>query len=256
MAKRRKLIIGNWKMNGLLADLVDFQKILNNSSPSNTDIVIAPPVTLLNEFAKTLRKKNISLSGQNCHDKEKGAYTGEISAKMLKDIGAGYVILGHSERRLNNNETDQLVQTKALSAIENNLVPIICVGEDVEQYRSDETLNVIEKQLNLSINSQILNAKAIIAYEPIWAIGTKIIPEIREIDRVASFIRNFIGIRFGVEISLQCRIIYGGSVNKENARDIFSLREVDGGLIGGASLKVQEFQKLIEILVQATHRSN
>ena len=115
---------------------------------------------------------------------------------------------------------------------------------------------MIEKQLNLSINSQILNAKAIIAYEPIWAIGTKIIPEIREIDRVASFIRNFIGIRFGVEISLQCRIIYGGSVNKENARDIFSLREVDGGLIGGASLKGQEFQKLIEILVQATHRSN
>ena len=256
MAKRRKLIVGNWKMNGLLADLVDFKKISTNINHSSIDIIIAPPATLLNEFSKTFNKKNISLSGQNCHDKGEGAYTGEISAKMLKDIGADYVILGHSERRLNYNETDQLIRAKALSAIDNNLVPIICIGEDAKQYRSDETLSVIEKQLSLAINSNILDAKTIIAYEPIWAIGTKNTPETVEINRVTSFIREYIDNHFGINMSEQCRIIYGGSVNKDNAGEIFSSTGVDGGLIGGASLKAQEFQKLINILFKTIHKSS
>lgn len=248
MEARRKIIIGNWKMNGRSKDLVDIDLLFKKVPQQQIDIVIAPPATLLYELKGLNTPKNLLLSGQNCHQVECGAYTGEISAAMLKEAGANYVILGHSERRTVYKETSTLVRLKALEAVKQGLIPIICVGENLKSYENNQTLNVIERQLKVSLNSKIICNNLVIAYEPVWAIGSNKTPSPEEIEKVHSFIKNHISERFGEHATNHCRIIYGGSVNKNNALKIFSLINVDGGLIGGASLKATDFLELIMIL--------
>ena len=235
-------------MNGQSKDLIDINLLLKKITQNEIDIVIAPPATLLSEFKGLNTQKNLLLSGQNCHQVERGAYTGEISAAMLKDAGANYVILGHSERRKTYKETSTLVRLKASEAVKHGLTPIICVGEHLKSYESNQTLNVIERQLRVSLNSKIICDNLVIAYEPVWAIGSNKTPSPEEIEKVHSFTRNHLSDRFGEHAANHCRIIYGGSVNKNNASKIFSLNNVDGGLIGGASLKATDFLELIMIM--------
>ncbi len=232
-------------MNGLRRDLIEFDKIVHKIDQSTLNIVIAPPISLMYQFSGIVRNTSITLSGQNCHEEEKGAYTGEISSAMLKDSGASYVILGHSERRVGYGESSKIVSIKALKAIQNELTPIICIGEDFHSYEAKETKNVILEQLKSSINLKILNASPIIAYEPIWAIGQKRTPTLSDIKIIHLFIKNYLSNNFGNPAMERCKLIYGGSVNIKNASNILSLDEVDGVLIGGASLKPKDFLDLI-----------
>ena len=236
MEARRKIIIGNWKMNGRSKDLVDIDLLFKKIPQQEIDIVIAPPATLLYELKGLNTPKNLLLSGQNCNQVESGAYTGEISAAMLKDAGANYVILGHSERRTVYKETSTLVGLKALEAVKQGLTPIICVGEHLKSYENNQTLSVIERQLKVSLNSKIICDNLVIAYEPVWAIGTGLVPEIDQIRAAHSFIRGFLVSTYGAEAH-NVKILYGGSVKGSNAREIFSISNVNGALVGGASLK-------------------
>ena len=235
-------------MNGLRKNLIEFDKIVQKVHRSGLTIVIAPPISLMFEFSRIVRNTPIKLSGQNCHKEENGAYTGEISAEMLKDSGASYVILGHSERRLGYGETSKMVSMKALAAGQYGLTPIICIGEDLRSYEANKTKNVIQEQLETSINLKILNGNPVIAYEPIWAIGQKRTPKLSDIKIIHLFIRNYLFDNFGKSALDRCKLIYGGSVTKKNAANILSLDEVDGVLIGGASLNPKDFLDLINTL--------
>lgn len=246
MAEKQKLIIGNWKMNGLRKDLIDFGGIIQRIHQSSVNVVLAPPISLMYEFSIIVRNTSITLSGQNCHQEGMGAYTGEISPEMLKDSGASYVILGHSERRIHHGETSKIVNMKAMAAIKYGLTPIICIGEDLSTYEAKATTNFIQEQLESSLTSKIINGNPIIAYEPIWAIGQKRTPKLSDIKMIHLFIRDYLYNNFGKSALGRCKLIYGGSVNGTNVANILSLDGVDGVLIGGASLKQKDFINLIE----------
>jgi triosephosphate isomerase len=252
----RKLIVaGNWKMNlgieegtKLAADINIY--LTKKHLPGNKRVIISPPFTHLYSISKVITPSLITLSAQNCASTENGAYTGEISAKMLQELGVKNVILGHSERRQYFKEDSEILLKKIKMALKYNLEIIFCVGESVEQRENNTYFNIIESQIketlfNLNEN-EIKNV--IIAYEPVWAIGTGKTATPDQAQEMHEFIRNLIKKKFGKEISEQLSILYGGSCKPGNAKEIFGKKDVDGGLIGGAALKAIDFEKIIDAI--------
>ena len=242
---RRKLAAGNWKMNGLGADLAELERLAAAPAPSQTGRLICPPATLISRA--TLVAGDIAIGGQDCHAAQSGAHTGDISAEMLADCGASAVILGHSERREDHGETDATVAAKVTAAWDEGLLAVVCIGESLAQRDADETLALIGSQLAGSLPDGANGTNTVIAYEPIWAIGTGRIPTLAQIGEVHDFIRTTLTDRFGGE-GHAFRILYGGSVKPDNAAEIFSVANVDGALVGGASLKADDFQAIIDAL--------
>ena len=242
--KRTKYTIANWKMNGQ-KDSYKLVKSISNHykkmKPKTSKVVICPPFTLLSEFVK--KEKNIKFGGQDCHYKSEGAYTGSISANMLKSINCRYVILGHSERRIYQKETSQELNLKIKSALESNLTVIYCIGEKLEEIKKRNA--ILKKQLS-SLPKKIDSTKIIIAYEPVWAIGTGKVPSLNDINKIHEKIRNILSNLVGNNFSRNVSILYGGSVNASNSVEILNLNQVDGALVGGASLKSKEFCKIID----------
>ena len=241
---RRKLAAGNWKMNGLAAQMAEIET-LADTVPEGPEVLICPPATLLSMMAAV--SGPIQIGAQDCHNAQNGAHTGDISAAMLADAGARYVIVGHSERRADHGETDATVAAKATAAWEAGLTAIICIGETEAQYRAGETLAVIAGQLAGSVPEGATGANTVIAYEPVWAIGTGLVPEMAEIATVHGAIRAQLVERFGPEADAM-RLLYGGSVKPGNAAEIFAVADVDGALVGGASLKASDFGPIVTAL--------
>ncbi len=242
----RPLVAGNWKMNGLggdgLALAVDLARRAASAKGEEApacDLLVCPPATLLWRVAEALGHSPIAVGGQDCHANAEGAHTGDISAEMLKDAGASHAIVGHSERRAGHSETDALVRAKAEAALGAGLCAIICIGETEAQYGAGETLGVIERQLAGSLPEGPAAAEVVVAYEPVWAIGTGLTPSLDEIAAMHAHIRGILG-GASAEGGVM-RILYGGSVNAANAADILALEEVNGALVGGASLHADDF---------------
>ncbi len=239
---RRKVAAGNWKMNGLSASISELETL--KTVKADCDVIICPPATLIATMVKTAGDSGIVIGGQNCHSKLGGAHTGDISAEMLADIGARAVILGHSERRADHNETSSDVHAKVSPAWAAGLQAIICIGETEAERDAGTTLSVIGEQLAASTPNDANAKNTIIAYEPIWAIGTGRTPTLAEIVKVHDYLRAHLVDRF--EDGDHFRILYGGSVKPSNAAEIFALSNVDGGLVGGASLKAADFGEIIK----------
>ena len=241
------LVVGNWKMNGTLAmafSLTDAIVQGVTQKKPKAALVLAPPATALAAVQEKIRKSGISLAGQNCHWEDNGAFTGEISPSMLADLGCTYVIVGHSERRHIFNESDEFVARKLAAAIRNNLRPILCVGETLDQRNAGSTMDVIMQQLQLALKEPTENviANIEVAYEPVWAIGTGHNADPNQIAEVHGVIREHLTSSFG---KTSLRILYGGSVNPENANDLGRIAEVNGLLVGGASLKPESFLAVV-----------
>ena len=239
----RPLAAGNWKMNGLktaLAELEAMKKGVEAGGAGVAEVAVCPPATLIAMAAWALRDGKIALGGQNCHAADNGAYTGEISAPMLKDVGAAYVIVGHSERRAGFGETDAMVRAKAEAARKAGLVAILCVGETREERESGEAEAVVAAQVRGSVPPGSTAETLVIAYEPVWAIGTGLTPTAEDVAQMHASIRNLLGEILGEE-GAKTRILYGGSVKPANAKELLGLPNVDGALVGGASLKAADF---------------
>ena len=241
------LVVGNWKMNGTLAmafSLTDAIVQGVTQKKPKAALVLAPPATALAAVQEKIRKSGISLAGQNCHWEDNGAFTGEISASMLADLGCTYIIVGHSERRHIFNESDEFVARKLAAAIRNNLRPILCVGETLDQRNAGSTMDVIMRQMQLALKEPTENviANIEVAYEPVWAIGTGHNADPNQIAEVHGAIRNYLTSSFGKS---DFRILYGGSVNPGNANALGRITEVNGLLVGGASLKSENFLAII-----------
>lgn len=241
------LIAGNWKMNGTTALLGEVQKLaslLTQGGGPRCTVVICPPSTLLERLNELASPAGIVTGGQDCHPAASGAHTGDVSAQMLSDAGAQYVIVGHSERRTNHGETDELVQLKALAAHAAGLVPIICVGETEAQRDAGEAESVVAAQLAGSIPDDWAGHQIVVAYEPVWAIGTGRTPSSADIAEMHDAIRTRLVTRFG-EHGAATRILYGGSMKPSNASEILRISNVNGGLVGGASLLANDFHAII-----------
>ena len=247
---RRKLAAGNWKMNGTAADLAEFTTLLAANPAPTVDLLICPPATLLAQLNWAKKDHPLALGGQDCHQNPKGAHTGDISAVMLAGAGATHVILGHSERRADHAETDALVRAKSLAAHAAGLIAVICIGETLGQRESGATLAVVGSQLSGSTPDSATGANTVIAYEPVWAIGTGLVPTLDQIAEVHASIRADLNARFGAD-GANFRILYGGSVKPSNASEIFGVPDVDGALVGGASLKSADFSPIIAALSAA-----
>ena len=248
---RRKVIAGNWKMNN---DLKETQNLISKLSSGlsmdnlNCDVIVCPPFTSLIEAYTLLKDTKIKLGAQNMHFESSGAFTGEISATMLRSVGCEYVILGHSERRTIFGETDELINNKIKKANSSGLKPIFCVGELLEEREAGITEKVIEKQIRSGLKdiSSEEMGKVIIAYEPVWAIGTGKTASPEQAQEVHKFIRSLINEKYGDSISDKIVIQYGGSVNNKNAKELLSQKDIDGALVGGASLKADAFIDIIQ----------
>jgi len=243
MATRiRPLIAGNWKMNGLGASEVELAKIIAGAGAlsGKADLMVCPPATLIARFAATARGSGVVIGGQDCHAKASGAHTGDVAAEMLADAGAGAVIVGHSERRSDHHETDDEVRAKAEAAWRAKLTAIVCVGETREQREAGDTLKVVGLQLDGSLPDGAIAETLVVAYEPVWAIGTGVTPTSADVGLVHAFIRERLVGRFG-PAGGDMRILYGGSVKPANANELMSVPHVDGALVGGASLKAEDF---------------
>lgn len=243
----KKLIVANWKMNGYSEDASKYLEQYfaeANSGQQNSEIVICPPFTLLNIFAQKSQHNNISIGGQDCHEAQDGAYTGSISAKMLKNIGCDYVILGHSERRSALKESNKTVSLKAKSAQEQGLKTVICVGETLDERENNMAEEVVKRQILQSMPDSASNANTVIAYEPIWAIGSGKIPSLDDIEKMHSFIKQ-VAVKELPYFDEAPKILYGGSVKSTNSASILATNNVDGLLVGKASLDAQEFCKII-----------
>jgi triosephosphate isomerase len=241
-ASRRPLIAGNWKMNGMIASGSELQAIIAASEPlaAKADLLICPPATLVAAFASRARGSVVAIGGQDCHPNPSGAHTGDVSAEMLKDAGAWFVIVGHSERRADHGESNELVRAKAQAGWRAGLAPIVCVGETEAQRKSGQTLEIVGNQLAASVPDGATPANLVIAYEPVWAIGTGLTPTVADVEQVHGFIRNRLNERFKGE-GAGIRVLYGGSVKPSNAAELLRAKEVNGALIGGASLKASDF---------------
>ncbi|MGR3341998.1 MAG: triose-phosphate isomerase [Paracoccaceae bacterium] len=248
MTRHRKLAAGNWKMNGVRSGLSEVAALLDLHPDPACEILLCPPATLLSRMSDMTADGAIIAGGQDCHANDAGAHTGDTSAAMLADAGAEYVILGHSERRADHGESDEDVRAKALSGLAAGLNVIICVGESLAQHEAGRTLEIIGGQLTSSIPDTVNDEALVVAYEPIWAIGTGKIPSLEQIGEVHDFIRARLEQRFGGEVGGAVRILYGGSVKASNAAEIFAVANVDGALVGGASLKVRDFSPIIKAL--------
>lgn len=248
---RRKLAAGNWKMNGTSPDLAEIAALTEAHPAPKVDLVIAPPATLISSMVVQAADHPLTISGQDCHSATNGAHTGDISAAMLKDAGASHVILGHSERRTDHGETNDTVRAKAKTALAEGLTAIICIGETLEQREAANTLDIIAGQLAGSLPDILTGANTVIAYEPVWAIGTGKVPTTDQIGEVHDYIRARLTRRFGDGVGNSIRILYGGSVKPSNANEIFAVSNVDGALVGGASLKASDFSGIISALEDA-----
>ena len=240
---RRPLIAGNWKMNGLGAEGVARARAIGAqaaATPPGCDIAICPPASLLAPIAAALGDGAVALGSQDCAIAEKGAHTGDVSAEMLADVGCRYVIVGHSERRADHRETDTQVRGKATAAHRAGLVAIVCLGESEAERDAGAALAVVERQLAGSLPDGVVAANTVVAYEPVWAIGTGRTPTDDEIVAVHAHLRDLLSARFGSEGD-GIRLLYGGSVKPANATDILALDDVDGALVGGASLDAKDF---------------
>lgn len=242
MGARKKLIAGNWKMNGLKASLAEIRAIRAGADALDASIELAlcPPATLAASAAQALEGGRVGLGGQDCHAEAGGAYTGDIAAEMWADVGARYVIVGHSERRAGHAETDAIVAAKAKAALRAGLAPIICVGETLSERESGAALDVVTRQLRDSTPDEAANATFVIAYEPVWAIGTGRTPTVGQVAEVHGAIREGLTRRFGAAAEA-VKVLYGGSVKPDNAAALMAAPNVDGALVGGASLKAADF---------------
>ena len=245
---RKKVIAGNWKMNMLPSEAIDFiDKLAPEVKDTKNEVILCVPYTDLFYALLTVQGTNIKIGAQNMHFEESGAYTGEVSGKMLKSIGVEYVIIGHSERRQYFNETDESVNKKLKAAFKNDLKPIVCVGETLGQREAGETEEVITKQTELALDGltpeQVQDT--IIAYEPIWAIGTGKTATAEDANNSIKAIREKICQIYGQNVANGVIIQYGGSVKSSNAKELFEMSDIDGGLVGGASLKPDEFAKIV-----------
>lgn len=247
---RRKLAAGNWKMNGTAAQLAELTAMTEVANTEQTDVLICTPATLVNRAADTASGSAVAIGGQDCHANASGAHTGDISAAMLADAGASHVITGHSERRVDHAETDAVIAAKSEAAYANDLIAVICIGESLEERESGQTLDVVGTQLQGSTPDAATGANTVIAYEPVWAIGTGKVPTLDQIAEVHDFIRAKLVERFGAE-GEAIRVLYGGSVKPSNASEIFAVSNVDGALVGGASLKASDFNAIISALDEA-----
>ncbi|MCS7151656.1 MAG: triose-phosphate isomerase [Endomicrobia bacterium] len=246
---RKPLIAANWKMHKIISEIEDYIRKFISLVDKNFDreIVLCVPFTGLYIAGKLLFGSNIKLGAQNMYIEEKGAYTGEISPVMLKDVGCNYVILGHSERRKYFNETDEFVNKKVLTAIKFGLIPIVCIGETLQEREQNKTFEVLERQVRGSLaNLNTLDAeKIVIAYEPVWAIGTGKNATPQQAQEAQQFIRQKYAELYGSIVAEKVRILYGGSITPENFKGIMSQKDVDGGLVGGASLDPESFYKIV-----------
>ncbi len=247
---RKHIVAGNWKMNKTFGDGIDLIEELNerlNASKVNCDVIIAPPFYLLPTAAQLTEGGIIKVSAQNCSDKASGAYTGEVSAAMIKSAGATHVIIGHSERRSYYGETDATVLAKVQMALSEGLVPIVCVGENLEEREGGKAFDVVKKQLQEGLFALSADefSKVIIAYEPVWAIGTGKTATKEQAQEIHQVIRASVSSKYNATVADNLTILYGGSCKPSNAQELFSMPDVDGGLIGGASLKADDFMGII-----------
>ncbi len=250
MTARRPLIAGNWKMNGLLADgralaagVAEKRKAFGESAPF--DMLVCPPFTLVTAVVDAVAGSGVEVGGQDCHTAEKGAHTGDVGPAMLKDAGCAYVIVGHSERRTDHGETDAVVKAKAEAALAAGLKVIVCIGETLEEREAGQTLDVNKRQLNGSLPAGASAENCVIAYEPVWAIGTGKVATPEQAQEVHAAIRAELkGLVGGIAEDM--RILYGGSMKPGNAAELMAQTDIDGGLIGGASLKVDDFIGIAE----------
>ncbi len=241
---RRPLLAGNWKMNGLRAALsqIDLAAAgLGATLREKIDVLICPPATLLASASPIAVRAGIALGGQDCHTQASGAHTGDISAQMLADAGASFVILGHSERRADHGESDALVRAKALAALAAGLIPIVCVGETREQREAGEAEEIVAGQIAGSIPPGVAAERLVLAYEPVWAIGAGLTPTPQDVARMHRVARERLGVLLEPGAAAGVRILYGGSVKPSNARELMSVADVDGALVGGASLLASDF---------------
>ena len=246
---RKILIAGNWKMNGLINDSASLAKevALNvRKLKPDAEVLVCPPFTLLTTVKKALRGSKVKLGAQDCHVEEKGAHTGDVSPYMLKDAGCDYVILGHSERRTDHKESSALVRQKAKAALKAGLKVIICVGETLAEREDGKAFEVTEKQIRTSVPREATAANTVIAYEPVWAIGTGKTATPEDAEAVHAHIRKVLAEKLSKSIANNMRILYGGSMKPANAAELIAKEDIDGGLIGGASLKAADFTAIIE----------
>jgi len=250
MSSRKKLIAGNWKMNKTSSDAVSLvQEIVAAiGKQTDVDVVVCPPFTSLESVGKALDGSNLKLGAQNVHPEASGAYTGETSVGMLRALFASYVIIGHSERRSYFHETDAFINQKVLAALKGQLKPILCVGETLGQREAGETLRVVQTQLEGGLEGVAKDqaTSVVIAYEPVWAIGTGKVATTEQAQEVHAFIRSLLAKNFGDGVAEKIRILYGGSMKPSNAPELLGQKDIDGGLIGGASLESRSFVELVK----------
>jgi len=245
---RKNIVAGNWKMNKTLDEGVALAKEVNEKVTENDDMVIlCPPFIHLTEVAKVITKKNLFLAAQNCATEESGAYTGEVSAAMVKSTGAQYVIIGHSERRTYYGETDEILNKKVKQALANDLKPIFCIGEVLEEREANKHFEVVKTQVEKGLFDLSAEdfGKIIVAYEPVWAIGTGKTATADQAQEMHKHIRDLIAGKYGAEVADNTTIQYGGSCKPSNAKELFANPDVDGGLIGGAALKADDFVAIV-----------
>jgi triosephosphate isomerase len=245
----RPLVAGNWKMNGTSASLGELLRIgkgFLRGLETETDALVCVPATLLSRAFEAVRDTPVAVGGQDCHAAESGAHTGDISAEMLKDAGASHVIVGHSERRTDHGETDADVRAKAEAAWRAGLVTILCIGETKQQRENGETLDVLSRQIEGSVPSGANPSNLVLAYEPVWAIGTGLTPTADDVAVAHAHIRSRLAAAIGASEAKTMRILYGGSVKPSNARELLGVANVDGALVGGASLKADDFLGIAE----------
>ena len=238
----RPLIAGNWKMNGLKSSLAEFDAMCAGAAAleRKADLLVCPPATLIAAFADRARGLSLAVGSQDCHPKASGAHTGDLSAEMMADAGASAIIVGHSERRADHGESDALVRQKAAAAWRAGLTAIVCIGETREQRDAGQTLDICGGQLKGSLPDAATAANLVVAYEPVWAIGTGLTPTAEDVEQVHRFIRDVLVDRFN-GAGARVRILYGGSVKPSNAAELMGVANVNGALVGGASLKAADF---------------
>lgn len=253
MPQPRPLVAGNWKMNGTCASWAEAESLARHlsSTPVDADVMLCPPATLIAHFAQRLNGTGMLVGGQDCHSEASGAHTGDISAEMLADAGASAVIVGHSERRADHGESNETVKAKSGAAHRAGLIAIICVGETEDERKQDQTLRVIGEQLSRSLPQGATPHNTVIAYEPVWAIGTGLTPTLQDVAEVHRHIRSELTRELGENAAGRVRILYGGSVKPANAAELMGAENVDGALVGGASLKAEDFWGIVSVYTKA-----
>lgn len=246
---RKRIIAGNWKMNKTVTEAAELARAVvgQMTAATETEVVLCPPFTDLTAVAAAIAGTPVKLGGQNLHWEEKGAFTGEVSAAMLISAGCTYVIIGHSERRQYFGETDETVNLKVKAALKAGLIPILCVGETLAERQGDETAVVVERQVRAALDglSDDQVAGLVIAYEPVWAIGTGVVATTAQAQEVHALIRTLVGKLYNVQVAAALRIQYGGSMKPDNAGQLLAQKDIDGGLIGGASLDARSFLDIV-----------